>query len=134
MKYLLLAAFLLCGCSHVSKIGRVGNREFYKVQATSLLGPSVVTIVSMECGHTNDVRMDQSFAGNGLAPAVIGSAGIVGGSVLWGNSFKGDRINVVAPVSIPEPDPPAELRPPDNVPPHKPHYSRVPDAWPKKKD
>jgi hypothetical protein len=89
MKYsALLIALCLCGCSHIKPIGKIGGVKYYKVQATSLLGPSQTMIVT-EQGE--EVKNGQAYAGNGLAPAVVGSGGIVGGAVLFGKSLRPDR-------------------------------------------
>jgi len=66
------------GCSHTKKIGQVGNIEFYKVQSTSLVGPTVNVIVSKPVGNDDNVKVEGSFGGNGIGPAVVGAGGQVG--------------------------------------------------------
>lgn len=86
-----LVLLLLTGCSHTKKIGQVGNIEFYKVQSTSLLGPTVNVIVSKPVGQIDGVKMESSFGGNGITPAILGAGGQVGAAA----TFRPTRVNAV---------------------------------------
>jgi len=80
MRYLLPILLLLTGCSYSKKIGQVGNIEFFKVQSTSLLGPTVNVIVSKPIGSNELVRVEQAFGGTSIGAVVVGAGGQVGSS------------------------------------------------------
>lgn len=73
------AVSLLPACSHIRPIGRIGDTMFYKVQGTSLLGPTQVAIYSLQTGSNTPVMVNVA-AGNGLVPAVITAGGFAGGA------------------------------------------------------
>lgn len=75
---LALLLTILTGCSYTKKIGQVGNIEFYKVQSTSFVGPTVNVIVSKPAGSDDAVKVEGSYGGNGIGPTVVGAGGLVG--------------------------------------------------------
>lgn len=87
---LLLCVLTLTGCSYTKKIGQVGNIEFFKVQSTSILGPTVNVIVSKPVGSNEMVRVEQAFGGNSIGAVVIGAGGQVGAAAV----LRPSKINV----------------------------------------
>lgn len=86
-----LVSVIACGCSHITQIGKIGDKKLYKVQATSLLGPTVVSIAIKD---GDDLQFLQAFAGNGIVPATISGGALVGGSFLFGHSLRPNQTQV----------------------------------------
>lgn len=88
---LLATAALLCGCSHIKSIGKIGHAEVFKIQGTSLLGP---TITALAIKEGNEITLLQPFGGNGILPGLVGGSALVGSSYLFGHSLRPDATSV----------------------------------------
>ncbi|NJL70807.1 MAG: hypothetical protein HC888_03960 [Candidatus Competibacteraceae bacterium] len=72
-----LAAWVLVGCNGVYKLGRVGDKEFYKVKTSDIDGPNTTTIVTRDLDD-EVVSVGPTFAGPGPLNSMIGAGATVG--------------------------------------------------------
>lgn len=86
-----LLALLLIGCSHTKMIGTIGDKQIWKVQSTSILGPSVNVIAVLE---GSNLHFLQPFGGNGLLPGLTGGASLVGAAAIFGHSLRPEQSSV----------------------------------------
>lgn len=144
--FLSMLLLVITGCSHTSRIGKVGNVELYKVQASSLIGPTITMIVSKPVDDNDLVRVEAVFGGNGIGPALVGAGGMMGSAALLrpsnthvnntasgeaqsqSNSEADSESNATSTSTSSTSNPPPPTKPPK--PPHGPPDNRPPDNRP----
>lgn len=85
MKYLLL--LIVCGCSYTYPIGRIGDKEFYKVNLGSTFGPGQTMIVIRDTNNGALTYMNP-IGGNGVLPSAVVAGSIIGGSYYIGKGLE----------------------------------------------
>lgn len=94
----LLLIPLLSACSYIHPIGKIGDKEFYKVQAGSVSGPTQTQIVIVDT-NTHEITFLSPMGGNGILSSVTVAGGIVAGSYFIGKGLEkshGDQTTVNA--------------------------------------
>lgn len=100
--FFLTALPFITSCSYVYPIGQVGPKQFIKVQAASLSGPTQTMIVIIDTNSPNEVTMLSPMGGNGILASAAVAGSIVGGSYFIGKGLeksKGDSTTVNANAS-----------------------------------
>lgn len=89
------AIALIVGCSGVTKIGKVGDTEFYNVHSSNLFAPSVSAYVVRHPDgkvETRDVFSDKATL-NQIGPAAVTAAGDVAAAHTFGSHLEPDQVN-----------------------------------------
>ena len=90
-----LLVMLLCACSYTYPIGRIGDKEFYKVNLGSTFGPGQTMIVIRDTNNGALTYMNP-IGGNGVLPSAVVAGSIIGGSYYIGKGLEksGDRTTI----------------------------------------
>lgn len=79
---------VLGACNHVSRIGQVGDREYFVVRSTDVSGPNIGLIVQRDT-VTGEVSNVNSFGVDGILPSAIRA----GGEVAAASVYDGDNVS-----------------------------------------